>query len=272
MRQSIALGLLLSLGAFAGVASAQEFDSQGEAAMVERINALRAESQLAPLVRLDALDAVARSHSAEMASSGQLAHVSSSTGTPEDRVRGAGLAASRIAENVANHSDSLLAHQALVASAPHRANILDPNVTHVGIGSAQSARGAYVTQVFAGGLPAAEPAAPVAPSPTLAQEDESRFALIPPFIERAVEELAAPVISQLGQMPAAASALAGEAAPDAATEVAPLISAPLLSPGTDAITEAPSANAPVANLTPGAASALRELVGLGLSILGGSTR
>lgn len=271
MRQSIALGLLLSLSAFAGVASAQELDSQGEATILERINALRAENQLRPFVRLDALDAVARGHSAEMASSGQLVHVSSSTGTPEDRVHRAGVGASRVAENVANHRDSLQAHQALLASAPHRANILDPNVTHIGIGSVLGERGAYVTQVFAGGVPAAaEPVAPV--SPTLIEEDESRFALIPPFVERAVEEFAAPMLSQLGQLPEAANALAGEAASDAEPELAPLISPPVVASESEPVAEAPHANAPLANLTPGATSALRELVGLGLSILGGSTR
>lgn len=278
MRRSIALALFLSLTALGAVASAQDFDAPGEARMLDAINALRAENQLAPLIRLDTLDAVARGHAAEMAASARLAHVSPTTGTPEDRVRGAGVEASRIAENVANHRDTAGANDALFASAPHRANIVDSNMTHIGLGSVRTERGAYVTQVFAGGIPAPEEAAPPPPpEPTLeADDDESRFALIPPFVERIAEQVAAPVLAQaesLAQAVTAPVTAPTATTPDRAAGSVPATdsaSAPTTAPEISAPAVAP--DAPSAGISAGAADTLRELIGLGLAILGGGTR
>ncbi|MBZ0119645.1 MAG: CAP domain-containing protein, partial [Sandaracinaceae bacterium] len=132
------LSIALALLCVTTVAAAQDFDSEGEAAMLARVNALRAESHLAPLTRVGELDAVARAHSTEMASQGQLAHVSAATGTPEDRVRRAGIAAQSIAENVALHQDSARALEALLASPSHRANILSADVSQIGLGAVRT--------------------------------------------------------------------------------------------------------------------------------------
>lgn len=261
----LALSLLLGLSS---VAAAQDFDAAGEAAMLDRINALRADQELAPLSRVDALDAVARAHSAEMARTRQLAHVSDATGTPEDRVRAAGVDAGRIAENVANHQATAGAQEALEASAPHQANMLDPNVTQVGLGSVRTEQGVFVTQVFTDSPAPAEAApeaeAPVAPeSPEATVEDEAPaadpFALIPPFVERA-QEAAAPLLGAVSD----ADAEPADEAPTAAAPEAPATDAPA----------APQASAPAAsagNLSPGAQSTLRELVGLAQGLLGGAT-
>src|SRR5262245_21073536 len=96
---------------FTSIAAAQNFDDDGERAMLDQINALRAEQSLAPLARMPELDAIARAHSAEMARNGALVHVSATTGTPEDRVHNAGIPASTITENVAAHRDTQLAFQ-----------------------------------------------------------------------------------------------------------------------------------------------------------------
>ena len=76
------------------LASAQDFDPAGTEAMFAQINVRRAENDLAPLSRHEGLDAAARTHCADMATQQQLTHVSESSGTPADRVRGAGVEAS----------------------------------------------------------------------------------------------------------------------------------------------------------------------------------
>ncbi|MBZ0117346.1 MAG: hypothetical protein K8H88_10140, partial [Sandaracinaceae bacterium] len=105
-------------------AQAQAFDTAGEQAMLEQINAQRAQAQLGPLTRDARLDAAARAHSQDMAAQQQLMHVSPVHGTPADRVRGAGLEASSVLENVALHRSAGDAFQALMQSDSHRANML----------------------------------------------------------------------------------------------------------------------------------------------------
>ncbi|MCA9606355.1 MAG: CAP domain-containing protein, partial [Myxococcales bacterium] len=197
MPRTLLLAVLL-LAASAPLASAQDvFDDAGEAAMLDRINALRGESQLAPLVRLDALDGAARAHSAEMARTGQLSHVSDATGSPEDRVREAGVGATRVTENVASHRDAASANEAVMGSPAHRQNALDPNATHIGLGAVRTEQGVFVTQLFAT-LPAAEapveeaaPEAPPAPAEEAApQASLPSFELIPPFVEQAMQQAA----------------------------------------------------------------------------------
>ncbi len=258
------------LSSLASVAAAQDFDAEGEAAMLERINALRAEQQLAPLARLPELDAVARAHSSEMASRGELAHVSQRTGTPEDRVRAAGVPASAVAENVAMHRDAAQAQQALLDSPAHRANMLSREATHVGLGVVRTPQGVYATQVFAGvavprpavaeaapvaeppaaAAPAAEPATAAAPAEPAAEAD-SIFGLIPPFLEQV-----------LG------------AAPIAAPAEAPVAEAPSAPAAPSSGSRAPAAEAPTAarpaTLPPATAATLRQLVGLAQSLLGAS--
>ena len=157
--------LLLSLVALLALplgAAAQDFDTSGEQSMLARINAMRAADGLAPLDRDQALDAAARAHCVDMAAQRQLTHVSESSGTPADRVSAAGVEAQTIAENVALHRTAEEAHQALLASDAHRANMMGPSHTHVGIAALRSDHGVYVTQVFAA-LPQPEAAPPEAP-------------------------------------------------------------------------------------------------------------
>lgn len=171
---------------------AQDFDFAGEQQMLGHINAMRSAQGLSPLSRDDGLDEAARVHSNEMAATGELTHVSETTGTPADRVRAAGVSASLIAENVALHRSASDAHEALVASDAHRANMLNPNVTHVGLAALRTERGVYVTQLFA--ALAAEEAELEAPSPPveapeLIEPEEIEPELIEPeVIESAPEE------------------------------------------------------------------------------------
>ena len=258
----------VGLGAAVSIAEAQDFDGAGEQAMLERINALRAEQQLAAVVRLPTLDAVARAHSAEMARNGALAHVSTETGSPEDRVRNAGVDASGLSENVALHSDAALAHEALLQSPPHRANMLAPGVTHVGLGVVRTEGGAYVTQVFAQISPAAPLAEVVdaddaddAPADVAAPTPEPIFGLIPPFMERVAEQVIGPA-AQTIEAPVEAPLDAQEIAPE--TSAAPNDLASVDAPtSADAPTTAPAVSAPATQNT------LRQLVDLAQALLRG---
>ena len=64
------------------------------------------------------------------------AHISPRTGSPADRVAKAGIAVGRLLENIGSSSSPEEVHLGLMRSPGHRSAILDPDVTHVGIGVA----------------------------------------------------------------------------------------------------------------------------------------
>ena len=136
--------------------------------MLERINALRAHENLPPLSRHEGLDAAARAHSVDMAANRQLVHVSARTGDPAQRVREAGVSTTRIAENIARHATTPGAQDSILASDAHRAQLLDPNFTHIGLAAVTAPDGIYVTQVMA--TLAAPPAAAL-PPPSVSEID-----------------------------------------------------------------------------------------------------
>lgn len=281
MRRLVFLSALFAAFGLAHVASAQDFDAAGfdaagEEAMLNRINALRVERQLQPLGRSGELDAVARAHTSDMLERGQLAHVSPETGTPEDRVRRAGVEAGVIAENVAFHRDAVQAQAALEASEAHLANLLNPSVTHVGLGSRANGRGVYVTQVFAQLSPPSAPAVASAPqppvpdlveAPVLADPEPPRpaFGIIPPFVEQVAR----------GAVDTATGAVTPEGGPQATpAPSAPVAEAPaapeaVTAPEADSATE--TGDATEATPPPAATqAALRQLIGLAQSLLGGA--
>jgi hypothetical protein len=106
-----------------------------------------------PVAGDEALAAVARTHSQDMSDRGFFGHVSPTTGTPDDRLRGAHLLYAVRGENVALAASARDAHESLMQSPGHRELMLTPDFTHVGIGavvrsdSAGSAR-VYVTMEF----------------------------------------------------------------------------------------------------------------------------
>lgn len=160
---------ILLLTTLSSVAQAQ--GTSPETTMLERINALRAAQSLTPLVRDPRLDAAARVHTEEMATRGELMHVSDTTGTPIDRAHAAGIDASDIAENVAMHHTVEEAQASLEASAAHLTNMLGARATHVGLAAISSASGIYVTQVF-GHLDVPAPATPPPAPPAAAAPTE----------------------------------------------------------------------------------------------------
>lgn len=149
-----------------------------EAAILDAINMLRAAESLGPLISHAGLMEAARGHSAEMAQGHTLAHVSPTTGSPADRASAAGVRASRVTQNISRRPTAMAAHEAILASEAHRAQLLDPNATHIGVGLAPGEDGIYLTELMARLVPE-----PVLPPPSVAdvpQPPEPTPALVEP--------------------------------------------------------------------------------------------
>ncbi len=128
-----------------------EEPSAVEAALLRSINESRARAHLPPLELMAPLVEVARAHSRDMADHHYVAHNSREGATPGQRLRDAGLVSGLSLENVARGYGAREIHDGLMVSPGHRANILNPRVTHVGVGVAREpgAMGALlVTQDF----------------------------------------------------------------------------------------------------------------------------
>jgi hypothetical protein len=126
---------------------------EAEAVLFELVNVERSSRGL-PMVHYDPeLARVARWWSEEMRLRGRLAHVGPDGQGPGDRAASVGYSARRLGEVLARGQGVGAAHEALMSSPAHRATILDPSFTHVGIGAAVSheagGRFLYVAEEFA---------------------------------------------------------------------------------------------------------------------------
>jgi hypothetical protein len=212
MRHPLAAALTLVFTLVAAPLAAQDTDSAGEASLLDRINAIRAQAGAGPLVRDGGLDAAARVHSAEMASADQLMHVSPTTGTPVDRVHAVGHDTGEVAENVAMHTGVAEAQEALEASDAHLANMLNPRFTHLGVSAVRDESGVYVTEVFARieAEPAPVEAAPVEAAPVEAAPVEAAPAAPAPAMPGVVAPaIVAPAIVAPAAAPIVAPAQPG---------------------------------------------------------------
>jgi uncharacterized protein YkwD len=135
------------------------------------LNATRERQGLAPLQWDNAAAAVAKGHSEDMLAGNFVGHNSPRTGDVEARFRRAGIVNAVLRENVARGYGPRGIHQSLMMSPGHRANILAPDVTHVGIGSvigppesdsADAPRPILLTQNFFAKIGEDLPADPVA--------------------------------------------------------------------------------------------------------------
>ena len=101
----------------------------------------------------DRVAKVAQTYSEEMRRTKVVAHVSPTSGSAADRVRVAGIKTAVVLENVARAYGVGEAHAGLMNSPGHRANLMSPAATQVGIGIALGddvggRRELFVTQVF----------------------------------------------------------------------------------------------------------------------------
>jgi uncharacterized membrane protein required for colicin V production len=120
-----------------------------ESAMLALVNEERAAAGLGRLDLDPELSAVARAHAIDMYSNGYFSHESPGTGTPFDRLAAAGITFVAAGENLAFAPGVEQAHEGLMASPGHRANILEPRYGRAGIGAvASKLHGTMYVQVF----------------------------------------------------------------------------------------------------------------------------
>ena len=120
-----------------------------ESKMLQLINQERASADLPPLKHDKELTPVARQHSADMFSRSYFSHISPEGNTPFDRIRQADITFFTAGENLAIAQTLLLAHEGLMNSPGHRANILRPAFGRIGIGILDGGvHGLMVTQLF----------------------------------------------------------------------------------------------------------------------------
>lgn len=105
--------------------------------MLERVNTIRRGVGLKPLELDPRLTTAAQAHADDMLARSYYNHVSPEGSTPRQRVHAAGFVADVVAENIAAGQTS--PEDALggwLHSTDHRRNLLDPRLTHIGIGMA----------------------------------------------------------------------------------------------------------------------------------------
>lgn len=132
------------------LASAYSLSAEEERA-VKLLNSDRAAHGLEPLAVNPALAAVAGRHAQDMIDHKFFSHTNPAGESPKDRVSRSGASFGYVGENLAMDATVEAAEAALMRSLAHRANILSPRYTEVGIGVREGSDGeVYMVQVFIG--------------------------------------------------------------------------------------------------------------------------
>ena len=109
-------------------------DREAEQEMFKLVNTERVKAGLSPVFFDDDLRDVARAHSQDMFVRGYFSHYTPEGLSPFDRMEKANIDYTYAGENLALAPSTSLAMQGLMNSPGHRANILSPNFTKIGIG------------------------------------------------------------------------------------------------------------------------------------------
>lgn len=124
-------------------------EAQLEQQMLELVNKERAEAGLEPLKLDDKLVKLARLKSQDMIDKNYFSHTSPTYGDPFQMMQKNGVEYLLAGENLAGNSSLTGAHDSLMNSPGHRANILKPEFTHIGIGVVKGGPyGMMLTQMF----------------------------------------------------------------------------------------------------------------------------
>ena len=146
------------LGTHHALAQAPEFAAEVETRVIALTNETRAKNGAAPLQAESRLTDAARGFAAYIASTGKLEHDADGT-TPAERVKKRGYGYCIVAENLGmEYSSGGFTPERLssnfvdgwMASPTHRGNILESDLTQIGVGVSRSKAGEYyAVQVFA---------------------------------------------------------------------------------------------------------------------------
>jgi uncharacterized membrane protein required for colicin V production len=119
-----------------------------ERRMLQLLNAERIDRDVDVLTWCGSCSELARKHSRDMYRNGYFSHVDSDGKNPFERMQAAGIRYDAAGENLSIAPTIAEAHDGLMASADHRANILRPIFDEVGIGCLEGPYGLVCTQVF----------------------------------------------------------------------------------------------------------------------------
>ena len=122
--------------------------NESERELFDLLNHERAANHLPELKWDDALFKAARKHALLMLDLNILEHQLPGEPGLEERITGAGARFTFIAENIALGKDSATIHNGWMHSSGHRANILSPRVTSVGIAVVRGTAGLFAVQDF----------------------------------------------------------------------------------------------------------------------------
>lgn len=109
-------------------------DSASEQVMLDLVNEERIKMGLKPLVFGNRLRDVALAHAKDMFTRGYFSHYTPEGTSPFDRMASANISFTVAGENLAYAPNVTLAHDGLIKSPGHRANILSADFARVGIG------------------------------------------------------------------------------------------------------------------------------------------
>ncbi|MGE0713306.1 MAG: CAP domain-containing protein [Planctomycetota bacterium] len=125
-------------------------NSAGDAPLAQQVldlvNQERATAGVAPVAADKDAERAAQAHTSDMINRQYFDHMSPEGFGPDDRFTATGATNLKLGENIAQAADPAAAMQAWMNSPGHRANILDPDFTHLGVG-VDSIGGTW-TQVF----------------------------------------------------------------------------------------------------------------------------
>lgn len=116
--------------------------------LVELINQERIAQGLKPLSVHPGLMELAQKKSQEMKDKNYFSHTSPTSGSFFSMVANAGIKYKSVGENLAQARNVKTAHILLMASQPHKENILRAGFTHVGVGVVSTQYGVIVTELF----------------------------------------------------------------------------------------------------------------------------
>jgi uncharacterized protein YkwD len=146
---ALAAVLVLCLVSSSFAAPAARPSNSAEQMLYDAVNNERSRLGLRQLQWDTALANAARLHTTLLADHDALSHRFDGEADLQTRLRMAGASFRLVAENVAQAPDVSTLHVAWMNSAPHRANILDPQVDSIGIAIEQRGNEYYATQDFA---------------------------------------------------------------------------------------------------------------------------
>ena len=120
-----------------------------ESEVIRLVNEIRVENGLKPLTANWELSRIARYKSEDMYTNRYFSHTSPTYGTPFQMIKAFGLTYRSAGENIAyGYKTPAAVVEGWMNSSGHRANILNPSYTQIGVG--YCANGNYWTQMFIG--------------------------------------------------------------------------------------------------------------------------